>query len=122
MVGRVSARGARGRAKRAGSGGPGGLRPTGARGGAPRSIGGGAEPLAALIERVLERLAGLELRRLGGRDLDGLARLGVAAGARLARRDGERAEAGDVHLVAVAEGGDDIVEHHVDGPLGLPFG
>src|SRR5439155_7315188 len=84
--------------------------------GAPRSIGRGAEPLAELIERVLERLAGLELRRLGGRDLDGLARLGVAAGARLARRDGERAEAGDVHLVAVAECGDDIVEPHVDGP------
>src|SRR2546422_33548 len=79
-------------------------------------------PLAELIERVLERLAGLELRRLGGRDLDRLARLGVAAGARLARRDGERAEAGDVHLVAVAEGGDDVIEDQVDGPLGLPFG
>src|SRR5207247_4211166 len=91
-------------------------------GGEGRSPSRNSIPLAELIEPVLERLAGLELRRLGGRDLDRLTRLGVAAGARLARRDGERAEAGDVHLVAVAKGGDDVVEHHVDGPLGLSLG
>src|SRR5438874_2092564 len=60
-------------------------------------------PASVSVELVLERLTGLELRRLGSRDLDGLARLGVAAGTGLARRDGERAEARDVHLVAVAE-------------------
>src|SRR5262249_40027837 len=72
-----------------------------------------------LVQQVLEGLPGLELRRLGGRDLDRLARLRVAPRAGLAIGHGERAEPGDVHLVAVAESRDDIREIRVDRTLGL---
>src|SRR5439155_5470049 len=73
------------------------------------------------VQRVLERLAGLELRRLRCGDLDRLAGLGIASGARLPCGNGERAEARDVDLVAVTKRGDDVVEDGVDRPLGLPL-
>src|SRR5439155_21635167 len=75
---RDSPRAERAAERKRGVGDPGGLRPTGGMGGAPRLIGRGAEPLTELIELVLESLAGLEVRRLGSRDLDRLARFVVS--------------------------------------------
>ena len=53
-------------------------------------------------QRILEDLAGLELRLLAGLDQDRLAGARVAAFAGLAARDIERAEPDQAHIVALA--------------------
>src|ERR1017187_7153357 len=70
--------------------------------------------LQSLTERILELLAGLELRGAACRNLNRLAGLGIAAGARLAFRDRERAEARDIHALALLQCRDDVLEDDVD--------
>src|SRR5579863_7843318 len=55
----------------------------------------------ALVDGVLERLASRELDGLRGRDLDGLARLRVAAGACCTLARAEAAEANQLNRVAL---------------------
>src|SRR5690554_1497310 len=68
-----------------------------------------------LVDGVLEALAGLEGGRLAGGDLDLLAGAGLDAFAGGALTDFERAEARDLHAVAVDESVLGRVEQGVDG-------
>src|SRR4030095_11587697 len=73
----------------------------------------------ALLELVLQRLAGLELGRLRRRDIDALTRLRIAAGARLALRDRKGSKGGYVDLVAVSQRLHDVLEDEVHGTFRL---
>lgn len=69
---------------------------------------GGLLPLG---DHFLELLAGLELDDLLGLDVDGLLGLGIDALASSALRNFEGAEADELNLVALLEGGLEGVEH-----------
>src|SRR5215469_13168195 len=84
---------------------------------ARRSGAGGL--LQAFVERVLELLARLELSRAAGGNLDRFAGLRIASGPRLARRHRERSKARYIDPLALLEGRYDVVEHDIDGSLGI---
>src|SRR5262245_29871339 len=65
-------------------------------------------------ESVFECLAGFELRRARGGNLDRLPCFGIATGAGLAVRDGERSEAGDVDLFSIFQGLGHVVQHKIE--------
>src|SRR3954468_4632129 len=73
------------------------------------------------VERVLERLAGAEARRLGGFDHDLFAGLRIAAFAAGAGRNNEYAKAGNANFVAGFQGLGDHLEDAVNGLLGVHF-
>ena len=74
------------------------------------------------VQRVLERLAGLEHRSLGSSDLDGLAGARVFADTRGAGLDLEGAKADELHLVAsferVLDGGGERLQRRTSVLLG----
>src|SRR3954468_7291398 len=72
------------------------------------------------LDGLLQLRGRRETRDLGRGDLDGLARLRVAALAGRSLGDGELPEPGKSHLVAGAKLVGDLVEGDLDGLLGLP--
>ena len=75
-----------------------------------------------IIPSQIQGLAGLEHGHLGGGDLDLLFGLGVAAGALGTALDLERAEADQLHLVAVGQGAGDHIDGGVHNGLGILLG
>src|SRR5947209_18923548 len=76
-------------------------------------------PSGLRLDRLLELRGGREARDLGRRDLDGLARLRVAALTGRALGDGELAKPRERHFIAGAELVRDALEGDLDRFLGL---
>ena len=76
----------------------------------------------SVLESLLEGVAGLEGRALGGGDVDSLTGHGVAALPGGALTDLETAEADDLDLVAALEGVNDGIESGVDGRVRVLLG
>src|SRR5271165_1719367 len=75
-----------------------------------------------LVERRLERRAGLETRVLGRGDLDLLARRGIAAFSGGAFADGKRSESDETNLLSLLQGLFDAAQHGVERFSGAYLG
>lgn len=76
-------------------------------------------PFALLVDAVLEGLASLEDRSLGGFDLDFLAGAGIAGSAGRPGLHFERAKADDLNLVAIGQGLGYNIDEGVNGLFGI---
>jgi len=75
-----------------------------------------------MVDRVLEALAGLELRRLRRRNLDGFPGARIASGRSGALGDAEIAEADDLHLGPGLQAARDRIEGGIHGLAGARLG
>src|SRR3989442_11648502 len=92
------------------------------RAGSRASPGSGARPLGVRrggVDALLEAFAGLEGEDLARGDLDGVARLRIAAPPRRLAPDAEVSEADDLDVLALLEAAEDDVEHRFDHGRGL---
>ena len=74
-----------------------------------------------LVDGLLQCLAGLELRYIPGRNLNGFAGSRVAAGGRFAMRNAKGSEADKSNFTAVSQGGRNGIKDVINGLGGISF-